>query len=282
MRREFNLLHCAAVFCGNQSLEQRVRDLPVDLIQPGRLQARKAFDPEMLAELAESIRESGVVQPVVVRSVADGRFELLAGERRWRATQLAGLHDVPAIVRDDLSDDEAMILGLIENLQRESLTPMETAAGLRYLTDQYGLQHGETAGKIGKSRVYVSNFLRLLKLDLAVQDLVNDRKLSMGHARVLAGVASGKQLPLAKKAIAKGWSVRALEKHCAPGKPAFKRAESASEWADLEAKLTEHLGNQVHIDYKKQGGKVAGEIRVRFHSLDEFEGVVEKWGYRFD
>lgn len=254
----------------------------MDLIQPGRLQARKAFDPDMLAELAESIRESGVVQPVVVRSVGDGRYELLAGERRWRATQLAGLHEVPAIVRDDLSDDEAMILGLIENLQRESLTPMETAAGLRYLTDQYDLKHEDAANRIGKSRVYVSNFLRLLKLDLAVQDLVNDRQLSMGHARVLAGVPSGKQLPLAKKAIAKRWSVRALEKHVAGPKPGFKRASSASEWADLEARLTEHLGNQVHIDYKKQGDKVTGEIRVRFHSLDEFEGVVEKWGYRFD
>src|SRR5579872_3251176 len=143
--------------------QEVVLSIPVDRIRPGSTQTRRRFDPEALAELAESIRESGVVQPVVLRSVGRG-YELLAGERRWRAAQQAGLHEIPALVRDDLSDSEAFVLGLIENLQRESLSPIETADGLRRLSETFGLRHEDVGTRIGKSRSYVTNHLRLLAL----------------------------------------------------------------------------------------------------------------------
>lgn len=260
--------------------EQTVRRIPVDLITAGRFQARKTFAAEALAELAESIRESGVVQPVVVRTTDTG-YELLAGERRWRATQRAGLHEIPAIVRDDLSDDEAMVVGLIENLQRESLSPIEAAAGLAFLTDHYQLTHEQAAHRIGKSRVYVSNFLRLLKLAKPVQDLVNERQLSMGHARALAGLPAAEQPELARAAVAGGWSVRQLEARCrkAAAPPAAPlRPASAADWSDAERRLTEQLGNKVSIDFDGR----RGTLHVAFHSLDEFEGLVARFGCSLD
>ena len=171
----------------------QVREVPIDLIRPGSQQARRYFNPEALTELAESIRESGVVQPVVLRTRVWG-FELLAGERRWRAAQQAGLHEIPAIVRDDLSDTEAFVIGLIENLQRESLTPMETASGLKRLGELFELTHEEIGERVGKSREYVSNYLRLLNLAPPVQALVNEGHLNPGHAKILAALAFDEQL----------------------------------------------------------------------------------------
>ena len=223
-------------------MDAAVRHLPIDLIRPGTLQARRVFDPQRIEELAASVRESGVVQPVVVRSLDDG-YELLAGERRWRAAQRAGLHEIPAIVRDDLSDDEAMVLGLIENLQRESLTPIEAAAGLQFLADHYGLTHAEAAKRVGKSREYVSNYLRLLKLAEPVQKLVNERLLSLGHAKALAGLPVNQQPGMAMDAVSGGWSVRVLESRC---RSALKQSGTASaprrrdaQWQAVEQQLTE-------------------------------------------
>ncbi|HVT36037.1 MAG TPA: ParB/RepB/Spo0J family partition protein, partial [Nevskiaceae bacterium] len=159
----------------------QIKEIPLDLIRPGSQQARRQFNPDTLAELAESIRESGVVQPVVLRTRVWG-YELLAGERRWRAAQIAGLREIPAVVRDDLSDSEAFVVGLIENLQRESLTPMETAAGMKRLAEMYELTHEQVGAKVGKSREYVSNYLRLLNLSPPVQALVNEGHISLGHA----------------------------------------------------------------------------------------------------
>jgi len=258
-------------------LDAAVRQLPIDLIRPGTYQARRSFDAERIAELANSIRESGVVQPVVVRSLGDG-YELLAGERRWRAAQHAQLHDIPAIVRDDLSDDEAMVLGLIENLQRESLTPIEAAAGLQFLADHYELTHAEAAKRIGKSREYVSNYLRLLKLAEPVQKLVNERLLSLGHAKALAGLPLASQRGMAMDAVSGGWSVRVLESRC---RSALKRPAAGdalprrdAQWQALERDLTDKLGNKVSIDF--DGTK--GELRVAFHSLDEFDGILQRLG----
>ncbi len=262
----------------------RIQSLPVDLIHPGDFQARRKFDPDALAELAASIAESGIVQPVVVRN--DGEhYELLAGERRWRAAQLAGLHQIPAILRNDLDDREAHVLGLIENLQRESLSPMETARGLLQLADLFDLTHDAAGQRIGKSRAYVSNFLRLLKLDPRVQALMDDGQLSMGHARVLAGLQADKQLPLARECLNKGWSVRSLES-------AGRRAQEGNENAqkrrsqgarrdleDLQNLISEHLGNKVTVDCDDRG---RGEVRVRFHSLDEFEGLLDRWGVKYN
>jgi len=274
------LLNSAVFSAGSQTpLDATVRHLPIDLIRPGTYQARRSFDPERIAELAASIRESGVVQPVVVRSLDDG-YELLAGERRWRAAQQAQLHEIPAILRDDLSDDEAMVLGLIENLQRESLTPIEAAAGLQFLADHYELTHAEAAKRIGKSREYVSNYLRLLKLAEPVQKLVNERLLTLGHAKALAGLPAAMQPGMAMDAVSGGWSVRVLESRCRAAlkdRTAGERAPRRdAQWQALERELTEALGNKVAIDF--DGAR--GELRVAFHSLDEFDGILERLGVR--
>ena len=254
-----------------------VRQVPVDLIRPGSFQARRYFDPAALQELAGSIRESGVVSPVVLRSAGKG-FELLAGERRWRAAQLAGLHEIPAIVRDDLNDDEALVLGLIENLQRESFTPMETAAGLKQLAELFSLTHEQMGDRIGKSREYVTNHLRLLNLAPPVQALVNEGHLSMGHAKVLAGLALDQQNHWAALVADQNLSVRVLERRVS-GKGrqrALPLKPKASDWQALERRLSDHLGYPVTVSAEK-GGK--GEVKVRFHSLDELDGILARLGY---
>jgi ParB family transcriptional regulator, chromosome partitioning protein len=253
---------------------QEVLQVPVDLIRPGHTQARRRFDQAALAELAESIRESGVVQPVVLRSAGRG-YELLAGERRWRAAQLAGLHEIPALVRDDLTDSEAYILGLIENLQRESLSPIETAEGLRRLGETFGLRHEDIGQRIGKSRAYVTNHLRLLALAEGVQKLVDQGLLSLGHAKVLAGLAPERQPQWAQAVLRDKLSVRALEQRLAQKRAPVRR--SGGDWDKLAQKLSEHLGYPASF---KPGAKGAGELRLRFHSLDELDGLLERMGYR--
>lgn len=266
------------------SIESRtVQLLPVDLVHPGRTQARKRFDTAALEELASSIAESGVVQPVVVRTHKNG-YELLAGERRWRAAQLAGLHDIPAILRDDLDEREALVLGLIENLQRESLSPMETARGLRQLGDSFGLTHEAMSQRVGKSRAYITNFLRLLTLNDRVQEMVDEGKLSLGHAKVLAGVPPERQTPLALASIRKNLSVRALESLYKRSQvdlslPALER-RSQRDLAKLQDALSGFLGNPVTVEY--DSNRARGEIRIRFHTLDEFEGILDKWGFNRD
>ncbi|MDX1496235.1 MAG: ParB/RepB/Spo0J family partition protein [Salinisphaeraceae bacterium] len=264
--------------------EPQIQRIAVDLIHPGEYQARRRFDQGALEELAASVAESGIVQPVVVRS-HNGGYELLAGERRWRAAQIAGLHDIPAIVRDDLDDKEAHVLGLIENLQRESLAPMETSRGLKELSELFELTHEATALRIGKSRAYVSNFLRLLNLDERVQSLLDEERISMGHARVLAGLPRAQQMPLASEALKRRWSVRALEAagrrlqavNNGPAGPITADDRAARrELEELQRLISERLGNSVNVRHDKQTG--GGEIRIRYHSLDEFEGLLEKWG----
>jgi ParB family transcriptional regulator, chromosome partitioning protein len=254
-----------------------IRTVPIDLIRPGSFQARRYFDPGALQDLAGSIRESGVVSPVVLRSIGKG-FELLAGERRWRAAQLAGLHEIPAIVRDDLSDTEALVVGLIENLQRESLTPIETAAGLKQLGELFGLTHEQMGDRIGKSREYVTNHLRLLNLAPPVQTLVNEGKLSLGHAKVIAGLALDQQNHWAALVAEQNLSVRALEKRLS-GKGrqrALPLKPKASDWQALERRLSDHLGYPVSVAAEKNG---KGELKVKFHSLDELDGILARLGY---
>lgn len=253
----------------------RIHQLPIDLIRPGTGQARRYFDPQRITELAESIRESGVVQPVVVRGIDNG-YELLAGERRWRAAQRAGLHEIPAVIRNDLSDAEAMVLGLIENLQRESLTPMEAAAGLRELGELFTLTHEEIGERIGKSRAYVTNHLRLLKLAPPVQVLVNEGHLSLGHAKILAGLMPVDQIHWAGEVVSGGLSVRALEKQLSRrDAPARKPAARSGDFAALERRIGDRLATPVVLK-SDAGGK--GELRIRFHSLDELDGILERLG----
>lgn len=263
----------------------RIVHLPIDLIRPGGYQARQRFSETALEELAHSVAESGVVQPVVVRSRGEAGYELLAGERRWRAAQLAGIHELPAIVRDDLTDAEAAVLGLIENLQRESLGPMETARGLDSLCREHGLTHDGVARRIGKSRAYVTNYLRLLRLEASVQDAIDDGELSLGHAKVLAGIPETEQARFARHAIRRRLSVRALEKAWQRDQAREEQqvagdSAASREMAALERSLAEHLGNTVRIHYDPD--RRNGEIRVAFHDLDEFEGLLERFGYRRD
>jgi len=255
-----------------------IRHLPVDLIRPGTFQARRYFDPRALEELAESIRESGVVSPIVVRTRAPG-YELLAGERRWRATQLAGLNEIPAIVRDDLSEAESLVVGLIENLQRESLTPIETAAGLKQLGDVFGLTHEQVGARVGKSREYVTNYLRLLNLAPPVQSLVNEGHISLGHAKVLAGLPPDQQSHWAVVVVDQGLSVRSLERRLSGERkaPVLPARPKASDWQRLERQLSDRLGYPVSVSADKAG---RGEVRLRFHSLDELDGILQKLGYR--
>ncbi|MGH8516528.1 MAG: ParB/RepB/Spo0J family partition protein [Panacagrimonas sp.] len=254
-----------------------IRTIPVDLIRPGSTQARRHFDPDSLEELARSIRESGVIQPIVLRTRVWG-FELLAGERRWRAAQLAGLHDLPAIVRDDLTEDEAFVLGLIENLQRESLSPIETAAGLKRLGETFELTHDQIGERIGKSRAYVSNYFRLLNLEPQVASLVNEGHLPLGHAKVLAALEPGAQLRFADEVIRHKLTVRQLERRVAlhrHPRPVF-RPGKPGDWERLERELSDLVGCSVAISLEK-GGR--GELRVAFHSLDELDGVIARLGY---
>lgn len=254
-----------------------IREIPIDLIRPGSQQARRHFNPEAIKELAESIRESGVVQPIVLRTRVWG-YELLAGERRWRAAQQAGLHEMPAVIRDDLTDSEAFVVGLIENLQRESLTPMETAAGLKRLGELYELTHEEIGERVGKSREYVSNALRLLNLAEPVQALVNDGHLNPGHAKVLAGVAHQDQLRWADEVIRHKLSVRQLERRIAATrerKIVFKPGKGG-DWKLLERELSDLLACPVTLQASGDG---KGELRVKFHSLDELDGVLDRIGY---
>lgn len=254
-----------------------VRPIPIDLIRPGRSQARRRFDDERLAELAESIRESGILQPVVLRNIDARHYELLAGERRWRAAQLAGLHDVPAILRNDLDEQQAQVLGLVENLQRESLSPMETASGLQKLLHEGGLTHEAIGRRIGKSRVYVTNYLRLLTLEAEVQMLIDAARLSLGHAKVLAGLPRARQLALADQVTREQLSVRALERRAAT--PASKQAaaHSSSDLQQLERALAEHLGYTVQLQASPGG---AGCLRLGFASLDELDGLLARLGYQ--
>lgn len=254
-----------------------VRAVAIDLIRPGSQQARRHFDADALRELAVSIRESGVVQPIILRTRVWG-YELLAGERRWRAAQQAELHEIPAIIRDDLSDSEAFVLGLIENLQRESLSPMETAAGLKRLGELFQLKHNQIGERIGKSREYVTNYLRLLNLAPDVARLVNEGHILLGHAKVLAGVPLDQQIGWADEIIRHKLTVRGLEQRIAaardrlvvfrPGKP--------TDWQVLERELSDHLACPATVIADKSG---KGELRVKFHSLDELDGVLAKIGY---
>lgn len=254
-----------------------VREIALTRIRPGPEQPRRRFEAAALAELAESLKASGVLQPVVVRSLG-ADYELLAGERRWRAAQLAGLATLPAVVRDDLDDHAARILGLVENLQRESLSPMETARGLKRLAELDGLTHEAIGQRIGKSREYVSNFLRLLALDPVVQQALDEGGLSLGHAKVLAGLPAAAQRRWLERLARQGLSVRQLERAVAAertGPPAAERHGKPADWQRLEQRLSDALATPVRVEADDHG---RGELRIRFHSLEALDGLLERLG----
>lgn len=261
-----------------------LRDLPLDLLQRGRYQPRIDMREETLTELAESIRVQGIVQPVVVRPIADEgsgeqHYELIAGERRWRAAQMAGLDSIPALIRD-IPDEAAVAVALIENIQRENLNPLEESRSLKRLIDEFGMTHSEAADAVGRSRVAVSNLLRLLELPETVRKLLEQRELNMGHARALLGVTSPDALAdLAQRVVREGWSVRETEKAVrklaesdGKSRPARKaKGQKDPNVARLESELSEKLGASVAIDHGAKGGRLV----IRYHTLDELEGIVE-------
>ncbi len=251
--------------------------LAVDLIDRSPYQPRSHFNEEALQELADSIRAQGVVQPIVVRpNKTKGRFELIAGERRWRAAQLAGLHEIPAVVRDDVDDQAAMAMALIENIQRQALNPMDEAVALNRLIDEFGLTHEQTAEAVGRSRVSVTNMLRLLNLEDGVKALLSDGQIEMGHARALLGLSGGAQFKAAREVADKGLSVRETErlvKRLANPAPASKTPSTAKDpdTVRLENELSEKLGAKVQFQ-GNQSGK--GKLVIHYNSLDELDGII--------
>ena len=258
--------------------EGELQQLRADRIQPGRYQPRQAMDPERLAELAASIKSQGLIQPIVVRAIASGRFEIIAGERRWRAAQLAGMSDIPALVRE-VSDHAVIAMALIENIQREELTPLEEAHALKRLIDEFRYTHQQTADAVGRSRAAVSNLLRLLDLPAEIKQLLEQHRLEMGHARALLTLDAGLALALARQAAEHGWSVRELEeavrrKQAMPQGKAKKPAERRDpNIASLERELAEKLAAKVSIQHGR-GGR--GKLVIAYHSLEELDGILER------
>ena len=256
---------------GNDS----IRSLPVDLIRRGRHQPRRILDESTLEELAHSVRARGIVQPIVVRSGGSGSFEIVAGERRWRAAQMAGLDEVPVVVRE-CSDREAAAVALIENIQREDLNPIEEAQGYRTLADEFGLTHQELADAVGRSRSAVSNALRLLDLNEDVRALVEQGELDMGHARALLPLSGAVQSQIAAEVARRGLSARETERLVRSkvrGAPPSQRVNRDPDVVRLETKLAERLGAKVRIDHKAKG---AGSVTIHYSSLEALDGILER------
>ena len=252
------------------------RSLPVDVIRRGKHQPRRIVEQSTLEELAHSVRARGIVQPIVVRPAGPGSFEIVAGERRWRAAQMAGLHEVPAVVRE-CSDREAAAVALIENIQREDLNPIEEAQGYRTLADEFGLTHQELADAVGRSRSAVSNALRLLDLNEDVRALVERGDLDMGHARALLALSGAAQSEAAAEVVKRGLSARETEKLVrskATRKSAPAPVTRDPDVVRIETELGERLGAKIRIDHKAKKG--AGSVTIHYSSLDALDGILER------
>ena len=258
--------------------KESLQTLAVDRLRPGKYQPRTRMDEASLDELAQSIKEHGIMQPVLVRPVDGGRFEIIAGERRWRAAMRSGLKEVPALVKV-VPDASALAIGLIENIQREDLNPLEQANGLARLIDEFGLTHDAVAKAIGRSRSAVTNLLRLRELAKPVQEFLLAGKLDMGHARALLGLAAGAQTAAASRVVAQGLSVRDTERlvhHLAhPGKARAARSTRPvdPDVANLAETLAQTLGAKVAIE-AKQGG--SGRLVISYSSLDQLDGILAR------
>ena len=252
--------------------------LSIDLIERGSFQPRRDFDQDALQSLASSIKSQGLVQPILVRSQANkDSYEIVAGERRWRAAQIAGLHDIPVIIKD-VSDNEAMCLALIENIQREDLNPLEEAGALERLISEFEMTHDAVADAVGRSRPAVSNLLRLLELDDGVKKMLETGKLDMGHARALLSLGPDKQLESATKIVKQGLSVRATEnlvKQLLDGNQQSRPKNDVkdSNITKLENDLSERLAAKVLITHQSSG---RGKLQISYNSLAELEGILKR------
>ena len=260
--------------------QDELAQLSVDALRPGKYQPRTRMDEASLAELAESIRARGVIQPIVVRPVEEGRYEILAGERRWRAARIAGQERVPALIRE-VPDEVALGIGLIENIQREDLNPIEEGNGLKRLIEEFRLTHEEVARAVGRSRAAVTNMLRLLELAPAVQDMLQDGTLDMGHARALLSLSRARQVETAELVAAKALSVRETERLVQEAASAPRRKASAqgldADGRRLQEELAETLGANVTLK-PRRGGR--GSVVIDYSSLDELQGLVARFKRR--
>lgn len=257
-----------------ESGESYLKPIPIDLIQRGKYQPRRDIEPESLQELADSIRAQGVMQPIVIRPISDRRYEIIAGERRWRAAQLAGLEAIPAVVRD-VGDDAAIAMALIENIQREDLNPMEEAAALQRLQTEFELTQQQVAEAVGKSRSGVANLLRLMTLQPDVRRLLEHGDLDMGHARCLLALEGDEQSRAARAVVARGLSVRqteALVRQWVSGDRGEKPApEMDPNIRHLQDDLSGKLGTRVRIQHGASG---SGRLVLDYGSLDELDGIL--------
>ncbi|WP_111498475.1 MULTISPECIES: ParB/RepB/Spo0J family partition protein [Marinobacter] len=253
-----------------------LRDIPVDLIQRSRYQPRRDMDQDALQELADSIRQQGVMQPVVVRPLAEGRFELIAGERRWRATQLAGLDQIPAIIRD-VPDEAAIAMALIENIQRENLNPIEEAFALQRLQEEFGLTQAQVAEAVGKSRTTITNLLRLIGLTEDVRVMLEHGDLEMGHGRAMLTLPPELQGQAARQVVSKSLSVRQTEalvrklQQESPNQKAGAKPALDPNIRALQDDLAERLGARVAISHGQRG---KGKLVIEYSSLDELDGIL--------
>ena len=250
--------------------------IDINDIKPNSDQPRKTFDEDKLAELAASIEEHGLIQPVVLRKMKKG-YEIVAGERRWRAARLIGIKEIPCIIKE-LTDEENMLLAIIENMQREDLNPIEEAEGIYQMIETYGLTQEKVSKSVGKSRPYITNCLRLLKLPEKVKSYVAEGQISSGHAKVIAGIdEEDKQVKLAESVISEGWSVRQLEQNIREEKPSARPASRTKiknpNVKRVEEDLKEALGTKVNLNQNKKGNK--GKIEIEFYSKEELERLIE-------
>jgi ParB family chromosome partitioning protein len=269
-----------ALLAGNNAPEtQRQETLPIGSLQPGRYQPRTRMDPGSLEELAASIKAQGLIQPISVRPIGKneggGRYEIIAGERRWRASQIAGLAEVPVLIRE-IPDDAALAMSLIENIQREDLNPLEEAAGLQRLIDEFSMTHQQAADAVGRSRSAATNLLRLLQLAKPAQDLLMAGDIEMGHARAILAAPKSEQGRLAAEVADKGWSVRETERrvtrelHPPPHKAV---PEKDRDLVRLEEELADTIGATVKVSANRKG---AGALTIRFGSLDQLDGILSR------
>lgn len=250
-----------------------LRKLPIEVLQPGKYQPRREMNSETLQELANSIHSQGIIQPIIVRNVAANRYEIIAGERRWRAAQLAGLNEVPVVIKN-ISDEATIAMALIENIQREDLNPIEEATALHRLITEFDMTHEQAADVVGKARVTVTNLLRLLNLNSDVKILLERSQLELGHAKVLLALTGIAQSEVAKMIVAKNLSVRAAEilvQNLQTKKTVAKKPALDPNIQSLQSEISDKLGAAVSIQHQSNG---KGQLLIRYNSLDELEGIL--------
>ncbi|MFT5211216.1 MAG: ParB family chromosome partitioning protein [Flavobacterium sp.] len=253
-------------------------EIPIEWIKPGKYQPRKIMDDEPLQELAASIRAQGVMQPIVLRTIAENRYEIIAGERRWRASQLAGLEKIPAVIKD-VNDEAAVAMSLIENIQREDLNPMEEALALQRLLEEFDLTHQQVADAVGKSRTAVTNFLRLNNLGPEVSQMLANGDLEMGHARALLSLSFESQSKAAREIASQQLNVRQAEamvrKILASSNNPKQAKKADSDTRQLENRLSTVIGQSVSIQHSAKG---KGKLVIKYNSLDELDGILTRFG----